>query len=91
MYKSCMNLSAIEKLGIESLKNSLHELGGWPVVDGPNWNESMFDWINVTKKIRQIGFKPEMFITFKLIADVMNNTKNMIFVCARNELKFNQL
>lgn len=88
MYKSCMNLSAIEKLGIESLKNSLHELGGWPVVEGPNWNETMFDWINVTKKIRQIGFKPEMFITFKLIADVMNNTKNMIFVCDFGNLFF---
>ncbi|KPM11965.1 Neprilysin 2-like protein [Sarcoptes scabiei] len=80
MYRSCMNLSAIEKLGIDSLKNALNELGGWPVVEGKTWNENQFDWINVTRKIRQNGFKPEMFVTFKVIADVMNNTRNMIFV-----------
>lgn len=79
-----MNLSAIEKLGITSLRNALDELGGWPVVEGANWNETSFDWINVTKKIRQIGFKPEMFVTFKVIADVMNNTRNMIFVCIKH-------
>ena len=81
MYRSCMNLTAIEKLGITSLRNALDELGGWPVVQGSSWNESTFDWINVTRKIRKIGFKPEMFVTFKVIADVMNNTRNMIFVC----------
>ncbi|XP_027199792.2 neprilysin-2-like [Dermatophagoides pteronyssinus] len=80
MYRSCMNLTAIEKLGITSLRNALDELGGWPVVQGSSWNESTFDWINVTRKIRKIGFKPEMFVTFKVIADVMNNTRNMIFV-----------
>lgn len=80
MYRSCMNLSAIEKLGTESLKTALHDLGGWPVVVGSSWNESQFDWINVTGAIRKSGFKPEMFATFKVIADVMNNTKNMIFV-----------
>ena len=80
MYRSCMNLSAIEKLGTEPLKNSLKDLGGWPVVDGEAWDENTFDWINVTEKIRSNGFKPDMFVNFKVIADVMNNTKNMIFV-----------
>ncbi|KAJ6217838.1 hypothetical protein RDWZM_008995 [Blomia tropicalis] len=80
MYRSCMNLGAIEKLGMEPLKNSLKELGGWPVIEGESWDEETFDWINVTEKIRSNGFKPDMFVNFKVIADVMNNTRNMIFV-----------
>lgn len=80
MYKSCMNLPAIEKLATDPLKESIKELGGWPVVDGEKWNEKEFDWINVTQRIRRNGFKPEMFVNFKVIADVMNNTRNMIFV-----------
>ena len=76
-----MNLGAIEKLGMEPLKNSLKELGGWPVIEGESWDEETFDWINVTEKISSNGFKPDMFVNFKVIADVMNNTRNMIFVC----------
>lgn len=75
-----MNLPAIEKLGAEPLKAALKELGGWPVVEGEGWQESTFDWINVTEAIRTNGFKPDMFVNFKVIADVMNNTRNMIFV-----------
>lgn len=91
MYKSCMNLAAIEKLGTEPLKNSLKELGGWPVIEGDSWDEATFDWINVTEKIRKIGFKPEMFVTFKVIADVINNTRNMIFVSDHTNLVWMRL
>ncbi len=52
MYRSCMNLPAIEKLGAEPLKAALKKLGGWPVVEGETWEEAAFDWINVTEAIR---------------------------------------
>src|SRR6218665_2184519 len=70
MYQSCMDLPALETLGTKPMIKALHELGGWPVVDGSSWNGSDFDWIETVHKIRGMGFKPDMFVNFKVIADV---------------------
>ena len=36
VYKSCMDVGKIEELGLQPIKNILNELGGWPVLLGPN-------------------------------------------------------
>ena len=42
VYKSCMDVGKIEELGLQPIKNILNELGGWPVLLGPNqtWDGS---------------------------------------------------
>lgn len=75
-----MNLPAIEKLGMKPLERALKHLGGWPVVEGDAWNESTFDWMNVTSKIRAMGYIPNMFADFSVITDPRNNTENIILV-----------
>ncbi|CAG2170556.1 unnamed protein product [Oppiella nova] len=77
MYKSCMNLTAIESYGAEPLREALTSLGGWPVLVGEDWDNRTFDWIHVSKQIRKLGFRADMFVQFKVIADVLNNTKKL--------------
>ncbi|XP_054157418.1 neprilysin-2-like isoform X2 [Oppia nitens] len=80
MYKSCMNISAIENYGADPLRDLLKDLGGWPVVTGDKWDNGTFEWIRVTEQIRQLGFRADMFVQFKVIADVLNNTKKVLFL-----------
>ena len=44
VYKSCMDKDRIEELGVEPLKGILRELGGWPVLEGSNWNGDGYIW-----------------------------------------------
>lgn len=68
LFRSCMNegknhsrnrtihlffyeTELIEKLGTQPLLDLIESLGGWPVLD-PNWNETAFDWIEMTSDLR---------------------------------------
>ena len=47
VYKSCMDVGKIQDLGLEPIKQILEELGGWPVLLGPNgtWtSENNYIW-----------------------------------------------
>ncbi|XP_044005621.1 neprilysin-2-like [Aphidius gifuensis] len=50
-YKLCMNTTAIEEQGLDSLYSYIEQFGGWPVLKGNNWNESSFDWKGMNYKI----------------------------------------
>jgi hypothetical protein len=54
LYDSCVDEYAIE---IESLSVVLplinEEFGGWPLVQGSKWNESMFDLSHIMLKLSQ--------------------------------------
>lgn len=49
-----MNETAIEVDGVEPILNILNEeFGGWPILEGANWNASNFNLTNLLLKIRQ--------------------------------------
>ena len=43
-YKACMDLDRLEEKGLEPLKEMLARFGGWPVVEGDQWDEEAFNW-----------------------------------------------
>ena len=44
-FRSCMDEDKLEEKGVEPLKLKLKEIGGWPVLEGDNWNsENNFTW-----------------------------------------------
>ena len=56
LYKSCMNEGLIEKRGTDPLKEKLKELGGWPVLEGDQWNgSSSFKWYDQVLKMDSLG------------------------------------
>ena len=44
LYHSCMDTDALEEVGLAPLIRRLKDMGGWPVVEGEQWDEEKFDW-----------------------------------------------
>ncbi|XP_035231912.1 neprilysin-2-like [Stegodyphus dumicola] len=78
IYDSCMDIESIEKLGSQPLKRLLKDLGGWPVVEGDNWNESSFDWIQALIQIRRNGYNQDILMDLSVSENVKNNTVHTI-------------
>lgn len=78
LYRSCLNLTAIEKSGDSPLHLSLKRFGGWPIVVGPNWDGSNFDWIDILIKFRELGFNHDILIDLSVTPDFRNNTRHII-------------
>nr|XP_027200738.1 neprilysin-2-like isoform X2 [Dermatophagoides pteronyssinus] len=79
MYRSCLNLTAIEKAGDTPLHLALKRFGGWPVVVGSqNWNETNFDWIDTLIKFRELGFTHDILMDLSVTPDFRNNTRHII-------------
>lgn len=72
--------AAIEKQGLDPLLNILQQLGGWPVLEGDNWNETGFDWKESVYKFRNMGYSVDYFIDFSVGVDLKNSTKRIIDV-----------
>ncbi|KAI5630581.1 VLP3p-6 [Venturia canescens] len=77
LYNSCMDKGMIEARGLEPLKNTLKTLGGWPVIDGPRWDESAFDWVKAIEPFRKVGHSTNL-INLKIITDPKNATRHVI-------------
>lgn len=75
LFLSCMNYKILEKRGIEPILNLAKSLGGWPVLE-PNWDESKFDWLNLTSQLRL--FNNDIFIVEWVGPDIKSSDENII-------------
>ena len=44
------------------LKKVLKAVGGWPVLEGPDWDKSGFKWYDMVYKLRDIGYPTNYII-----------------------------
>lgn len=79
-YKSCMNESAMEHLGLAPLKKLIGRYGGWPVLEGADWNESDHDWIALNAHLTR-DLDGASIVQFSVGADYKNSTRQMLHVC----------
>lgn len=70
----------IEQQGLDPLLNILRNLGGWPLLEGDQWNENEFNWMESVYKFRQMGYSVDYFIDFSIGVDLKNSTKRTIDV-----------
>ncbi|XP_069690199.1 neprilysin-2-like [Periplaneta americana] len=80
LFRACMNRTHIEARGLAPLHDILHTLGGWPVLDGPTWDEGGFDWRQSVYKFRAMGYSVDYFMDFSVSTDVKNSTMRSISV-----------
>lgn len=80
LYKVCMNKTAIETDGLKTMKTILKDLGGWPVLDGDDWNAASFDWRQSVYKFRKTGYSVDYFLDFSVGIDLKNSTNRLIDV-----------
>lgn len=70
-FKSCMNRTRIEEDGIKPLVALKESLGGWPCVDGDEWDSS-WNWIRAARKARRLGLGTNYLFSFWLGFDAKN-------------------
>ncbi|KAF5283678.1 hypothetical protein FQA39_LY17253 [Lamprigera yunnana] len=80
LYNMCMNKWNIERDGLKAMKNLLKKFGGWPVLEGPNWNESKFDWIRLIGKLRETGFDYDYFIKLGVVPNGRNSSERILSI-----------
>lgn len=83
-YDICMDEKTIERDSIDTAKLLLSKIGGWPVLEGPLWNEKKFDWIHAMYKMRRLGLAMNSMIVIRPGADSRNSSKNIINVRSFN-------
>uniref|UniRef100_A0ABD2WDE5 Neprilysin-2 n=1 Tax=Trichogramma kaykai TaxID=54128 RepID=A0ABD2WDE5_9HYME len=77
-YKACMNKTAIENQGLQTVHKILKELGGWPVLMGDEWSDGDFSWKESVYKFYKAGFANDYFIDISVTSDLKNSTKRII-------------
>ena len=79
LFQSCMDTDNIERLGLEPIKDILRELGGWPVLEGPTWEdwfgpENPYIWYEHIYKFREVGFSVDYFLDFSVTTNLKNSS-----------------
>ncbi|XP_015110120.1 neprilysin-2 [Diachasma alloeum] len=80
LYKSCMNETAIKAQSRKLLLSILQKLGGWPVLEGDQWNEETFKWIQSLNKFSDLGDLMKYFLQITINTDYKNTTKQVIYL-----------
>ena len=82
-YKSCMDLNRLEQLGVKPMLESLKRLGGWPVLEGDEWNYwriVKYQWWEQVYRASQAGFGSNNIIKLKVETDSKNSSKRSIIL-----------
>jgi len=75
-----MLIEKIEKIGLGPMKEMLKSLGGWPLLEAENWNESKFTWMDSLNSFKEVGWSMDYLLKLTVIPDFKNRTKAAIFV-----------
>lgn len=79
-YQSCLSQWKIVTRVNEQLAEILHELGGWPVVQGSSWSSRKFDLIEMMGKVKKCGFETNSIFTLDVGVDRNNVTNRRLVV-----------
>lgn len=74
LHRSCMNRTAVEALGLEPFNKIIQQIGGWPAVEGEEWNETAWDWIESVRQMRAIGLTTNYILATSVGAHLKNST-----------------
>ncbi|KAH0555145.1 neprilysin-2-like [Cotesia glomerata] len=61
-YKTCINKNAKGQQALVLLRKIIKNLGRWPVLEGDQWKESGFNWIDFSSNAKKAGFDVNFFL-----------------------------
>lgn len=85
LYRSCINVDKIKELGMDQFDSILRKIGGSPMVDGAEWNETAFNWIESIWQMRDIGLPWNLLFDVAVMPNFENSSYRSITV--KNFLK----
>ncbi|XP_023343178.1 neprilysin-2 isoform X2 [Eurytemora carolleeae] len=83
-YKSCLDQDNIEVTGRKALLDMVGQLGGWPILEGNNWEDKTFTWQDFDVKANQKGLDTGRIIKFEILANSENVNMRMMHVVQPN-------
>ncbi|CAL8117982.1 unnamed protein product [Orchesella dallaii] len=78
-YKSCIDIDAIEAVGLDPLVQIIEDFGGWQLVNPGVWNSTAFDWLKSAAEVRRRSLQ-SVIISTHVSADLKNTTKTVVYL-----------
>ncbi len=79
LYSSCIDEDEIERVDVYPIISLVNtEFGGWPILEGSNWNSSSFDLYRSLIKLCQ--FNRFLFFNVLTYIDEKNSSSHSIYV-----------
>ncbi|ODM97501.1 Neprilysin [Orchesella cincta] len=78
-YKSCIDIDAIEVVGLEPLNQVITEFGGWQLLNPGVWNSSAFDWLKSVAEVRRRSLQ-SVILSVYVSADLKNTTRSAVYL-----------
>ncbi|KAI1295381.1 Neprilysin-11 [Halotydeus destructor] len=77
LYKTCLNETAINALGVKPLTDLLDSVGGWPMVLGDKWADDDTDIYEMIRALEDRGYIGALhsFLSLYFGPDLKNNTR----------------
>jgi len=77
-YHSCMDKETIEKNSVNDLKEIVAKIGGWPVLEGENWNGENFKWHELSIRASDEGLNSDRMISIGIGTDSKDSSKRVL-------------
>ena len=74
LFRSCMNREKIEEQGVASLLKVIKAMGGWPVLEGDEWDQDNFNWFDMVYRFRDFGYSVDYPVDFSVDTDLKNSS-----------------
>jgi neprilysin len=71
----------VEERGLEPMKKILEKMGGWPAVEGQDWNGSNWSWQKTAINCRNYGYNHDQVVDFSVGTDLKNSSTKIVDVC----------
>ena len=79
LYSSCMDQDLLEEVGREILLEKVQDLGGWPVLQGEEWDEeNTFIWQDLSLKAERMGLLNDIILSIGYSISYDDSTKRII-------------
>jgi len=70
LYQSCMDEETVEKNSLVELQQLIDQLGGWPVLQGAEWNGGEnWNWWNLSMTASELGYSSNQMIDIGIVTD----------------------
>ena len=74
LFRSCMNREKIEEQGVAPVLKVIKAMGGWPVLEGDEWDQDNFNWFDMVYRFRDFGYSVDYLVDFSVDTDLKNSS-----------------